>query len=86
MELKNDKIEFDKYTDIIINNSEPKSKTIQIKNEKDSIRRNNTDQNETSFTAMNENNYKNPEPLDTVVEQSDNRNNDFPRDTEIREF
>ena len=86
IELKNDKIEFDKYNDIIINNSEPKSKTIQIKNEKDSIRRNNTDQNETSFTAMNENNYKNPEPLDTVVEQSDNRNNDFPRDTEIREF
>ena len=35
---------------------------------------------------MNENNNKNPEPLDTVVEQSDNRNNDFPRDTEIREF
>ena len=86
MELKNDKIEFDKYNDIIINNSEPKSETIQIKNEKDSFRRNNTDKNETSFTATNENNNKNPEPLDTVVEQSDNRNNDFPRDTEIREF
>ena len=86
IELKNDKIEFDKYNDIIINNSEPKSETIQIKNEKDSFRRNNTDKNETSFTATNENNNKNPEPLDTVVEQSDNRNNDFPRDTEIREF
>ena len=45
MELKNDKIEFDKYNDIIINNSEPKSETIQIKNEKDSFRRNNTDKN-----------------------------------------